>query len=124
MPEILEVRAEPALYPMQSPFESARRRSTEAENVLVTVRMSDGGAGYGEASPAPYVTGESVETVLGAVNGASTALTGVEAGRVQRWAAALGEALPDAPTARSAVEMALLDALTRSWGVPLWVYFG
>ena len=61
--EIVELRAEPLTYPMKSPFESAKRRSTEAENVLVTVRLADGTPGFGEASPASYVTGEEVPEV-------------------------------------------------------------
>jgi L-alanine-DL-glutamate epimerase-like enolase superfamily enzyme len=124
MSEILDLRAEPALYPMKSPFESARRRSTVAENVLVTVRLAGGVTGYGEASPAEYVTGETPAGVLAAVTEAASALTGEDAARVERWSGRLNEALAGHPTARSAVEMALLDALTRQWGVPLWTYFG
>jgi len=124
MPEIVAIQAESTPIPMKSPFESARRRSTEAENVRVTVRLSDGAAGYGEASPAPYVTGEAVEDVLAATPTADAALRGLDPTRVRRWHAALCEALPHRPTSRSAVEMAVLDALTRTWGVPLSVYFG
>jgi len=109
---------------MKSPFESAKRRSTEAENVLVCVQLADGTRGYGEASPAPYVTGESHETVLRDVETAAASLRGHDPALVNRWSPALREALPHAPTACSAVEMALLDALTRTWGVPLWKYYG
>jgi L-alanine-DL-glutamate epimerase-like enolase superfamily enzyme len=124
MPALLELTAEAVTIPMQSPFESARRRSTEAENVHVRVRLADGTEGRGEASPAPYVTGEDVAAVVEAVPVAAAALRGLDAARVGQWSTALAEALPRHPTARSAVEMALLDALTRAWGVPLWVYFG
>jgi L-Ala-D/L-Glu epimerase len=124
MPEIVEIRAEPLSFPMQRPFESARRRLTEAENVLVTVHLSDGSRGYGEASPTPYVTGESRDDVLRTVTAAAPALTGQEPTRVRRWAPAAEEALSGRPTARSAVEMALLDAASRAWGLPLWRYFG
>lgn len=122
--QITELAAEPRTLPMQSPFESARRRSTVAENVLVTVTLANGVTGWGEASPASYVTGEEAAGVLDAVPDAAAALQGQDAARIERWSAALDEALPHRPTTRSAVEMALLDALTRSWGVPLWTYFG
>jgi L-alanine-DL-glutamate epimerase-like enolase superfamily enzyme len=123
MPQILDLRAEPALYPMHSPFESALRRSTAAENVLVRATV---GAitGFGEASPAAYVTGDSVESVLAGVPVAAEAVRGMELERVGRWSAALDEALPNAPTARCSIEMALLDALTQRWGIPLAHYFG
>jgi L-alanine-DL-glutamate epimerase-like enolase superfamily enzyme len=124
MLEIVELQAAPAPYAMKSPFESAKRRSTTAENVLVTATLSNGMVGYGEASPAAYVTGETPESVLSAVGTAASALKTHDAARVLRWYDAVSEAIPGQPTARSAIEMALLDALTRSWGVPLWVYFG
>lgn len=122
--QITELRAEPRTLPMQSPFESAKRRSTEAENVLVVATLANGVTGHGEGSPASYVTGEDVADVLTALPEAAAALRGQDAARVERWSAALNEALPKHPTTRSAVEMALLDALTQSWGVPLWTYFG
>jgi L-Ala-D/L-Glu epimerase / N-acetyl-D-glutamate racemase len=123
MPEILEIRGELAPYPMKSPFESARRRSSVAENVLVTIRLAGGTTGYGEASPAAYVTGETPATVLQAVEVAARDLAGLSVSRTRLWAQRL-QAMADQPTARSAVEMALLDALARVWKVPLWVYFG
>lgn len=109
---------------MKSPFESAKRRSSVAENVLVTAVLSDGTRGYGEASPADYVTGETPESVLASVSGAADAVLRRDISRVRDWAPRLDEALSGQHTARSAAEMALLDALSRTWGVPLWIYFG
>ncbi len=121
---IVELTFEPILIPLKSPFETAKRRQTVAENARVTVVLESGIRGYGEASPAHYVTGETPESVLATGPTAAAALRGLRADRVEHWASALHEALPGAYTARSAVEMAVLDALTRAWGVPLWVYFG
>ncbi|MCC2667935.1 MAG: Muconate cycloisomerase [Armatimonadetes bacterium] len=109
---------------MKSPFESALRRSTVAENVLVTARLSDGTVGYGEGSPADYVTGETPAGALADVLATAPALRGLDVRRTARWSAALGEALPHSPTASCAIEMALLDALTRTLGVPLWIFLG
>lgn len=124
MSRIVSVRAEPARYPLKSPFESARRRSTVAENVRVEVRLASGVTGYGEGSPAAYVTGEIPESVLAGVRRAGAALEGLEAARVRPWADRLRQVLPDEPTARSALEMALLDALARAWEISLATYFG
>lgn len=124
MTEIVHLTAEPAVYPMKSPFESAKRRSTSAENVLVTVTLASGVQGFGEGSPADYVTGETPASVLATVTAAAPALVGQDVARVRRWSPIAREALREQPTAVCAVEMALLDALTRSWGVPLWTYLG
>lgn len=109
---------------MRRAFASARRSQSTAENVLVTAVLAGGIRGYGEASPAPYVTGESVAGLPGAVAAAATVLVGEECARPARWGALLREVLPGSPTARSAVEMALLDALARARGTSLWHWFG
>jgi L-alanine-DL-glutamate epimerase-like enolase superfamily enzyme len=109
---------------MRAPFESARRRSTVARNARVEVVLADGTRGLGEASPAAYVTGEDQESVCAAAAGARTALLGEDAHRWARWEARLRDALPGAPTARSAIEMAILDATARRAGVPLWKWLG
>lgn len=124
MLEIVQLTAEPAVYPMKSPFESAKRRSTSADNVLVTVTLAGGVRGFGEGSPADYVTGETPESVLRTVNAGASALVGQDVARVRRWSPIAREALSHQPTAICAVEMALLDALTRSWGIPLWTFLG
>jgi L-alanine-DL-glutamate epimerase-like enolase superfamily enzyme len=121
MPKILEVQAQPARYPMKSPFTTARRSTSVADNVLVTVRLDDGTIGYGEASPAEYVTGETSEAILAPLPEFSDALVGQDVRAWRRWSAALIEA---GPTCRSALEMALLDAMTRSLGISLHTWFG
>lgn len=118
------MRAHPVVIPMKSPFESAKRRSTEAENVRVEIALSNGITGWGEGSPADYVTGETPESVTHGIEAAAEALQGIDASRVTQWDGLLGEVLSGQPTARSAMEMALLDALARGYGVPLWVYLG
>lgn len=121
---IAEIAIEPEDVPMASPFESAQRRSTVARNVLVTATLSDGTRGLGEASPAAYVTGEDQASVCAAADTVRGAVLGEEVHRWARWETRLREALPAAPTARSGVEMALLDATARQAGVPLWHWLG
>jgi L-alanine-DL-glutamate epimerase-like enolase superfamily enzyme len=121
---IAEITIEPADVPMASPFESAQRRSTVARNARVTATLSDGTRGIGEASPAAYVTGEDQSSVCAAAAPARAALLGEDIHRWARWEARLRAALPAGPTARSAVEMALLQALARRAGLPLWKWLG
>ncbi len=109
---------------MKSPFESARRRSTVAENVLITAVLEDGTTGYGEASPAGYVTGESPADVLRAAATVDRHLRSVEVEETANWSRTLNDVPGAGHTLISAVEMALLDALTQCWRIPLCVYFG
>ncbi|MBM3141356.1 MAG: dipeptide epimerase, partial [Chloroflexi bacterium] len=47
-----------------------------------------------------------------------------DAGAWRARAAELARALPDAPEVRAGIEMALIDAIARAWGVPLYRFFG
>jgi L-alanine-DL-glutamate epimerase-like enolase superfamily enzyme len=114
----------PVQIPLRRPFVTARRASTYAENVFVRVRLGDGAEGWGEASPAPYVTGEDTAAVEEAVATAAQALEGLDAGRWVRCHEVLRETIPYAPTARSAIEFALADARARQDRRPLWQALG
>ena len=114
----------PIEIPLRRPFVTARRATTHAENVFVRVRLSDGTEGWGEASPAPYVTGEDSAAVQEAVAAAARVLHGLHAGR---WACChelLLDTIPHAPTSRSAIEFALADARARQDRRPLWQVLG
>ena len=120
---IVEVRAEPWTIALTEPFGIATGAQATAENVLVDVRFDDGTTGVGEAAPFPAVNGETRGDVLDAIAQASPALVGEDAARFRRLADILREACP-APTARCAVESAVLDALTRRAGMSLYAFFG
>ena len=50
--------------PFKHAFSHALKQRTEAETVLVTVRSTNGTTGIGEIVPRPYLTGETLESVL------------------------------------------------------------
>lgn len=124
MPSIVEVSAEPLNVELVEPFGIATGAQLAAENVLVLVRLDDGSVGMGEAAPFTAVSGETQADALAAVAAASEPLRGLDASRWRYSASLLRELAPRTPSARCAVESALLDALCRSAGVSLWRFFG
>jgi len=110
--------------PLTEPFAIATGARATAANVLVRLTLADGTIGLGEAAPFPEVSGETQTSSLRAVESACTWLIGRDARGYRPLSAALGEALGSEAAARCAIEMAILDALTRHWHVPLWVFFG
>jgi muconate cycloisomerase len=113
---------------------AAERRSTT--NVFVKVTLSDGTVGFGEGVPRGYVTGESPESALDAVSRRyGPALAGAEfsdAGDVVAVLEAAAEETdgPSGPpigppgAAWCAVELALLDAAGRRFGLPISNWLG
>jgi len=121
---IADVTAAPLDIELTEPFGIATGAQTLAANVLVTLTLSDGTTGTGEAAPFPAVNGETQSAVLDALAAASSSLSGLDA---LRWRPAVGvaeHALRGTPTALAAFESALLDALCRRAGISLWSFFG
>lgn len=118
------VDAFPLNVPLLRPFVIASGRLDRVENVAVRVRLSGGAVGWGEAPSLPPVTVEDQPTALAAVGEASEWLSGRDATAWRGIAAELGDRIPRFAAVRAGIEMAVLDALTRSLAVPLRVVFG
>lgn len=115
---------------LRTKVKHASHQRTENDSVLVCCRLDDGTEGWGEGLPRPYVTGETIDSAFDQLNATN-------------WSGQLGEQLSDIPSAislcdkiqlantptdardcfgnavRCAVELSILDAVTRSLGVPL-----
>ncbi len=121
---IRSVRVEPLNIPLLEPFAIATGSVTSARNVLITLTLQDGSVGYGECAPFPPSTGESQETALAAAQGCIALLEGCDAAHWRTLSKLVHSMYYSQATVCAGIEMALLDALTRSYGMPLYVFFG
>ncbi len=110
--------------PLIEPFAIATGAQPVAQNVLVELRLADGTRGYGEAAPFPAVTGETQSTTLEALAALRPLVLGADVRQWRLLAETMKAQYYGAAAARCAVESALLDALTKRAGMPLWVFFG
>jgi L-alanine-DL-glutamate epimerase-like enolase superfamily enzyme len=121
---IVDVTAVPLDIELSEPFGIATGAQELAQNVLVTLTLSDGTVGTGEAAPFPAVNGETQSEVLSALRGAHSALVGLDALRWRPAAVVAEHGLRGTPSALAAFESALLDALCRRARTSLWSFFG
>lgn len=121
---VTSVDARPWTLPLVAPFVIAARVAHEARNVRIRVHVEGGGGGDGASAPVGYVTGESVESVLDALQAVGPRLVGLPIDRLGPLLAVVGCELAEAPAARAGLEMALYDAWARCWRLPLWHHFG
>jgi L-alanine-DL-glutamate epimerase-like enolase superfamily enzyme len=114
--------------PFRIPFTEkkiwARGVLDAAEHVLVRIRTDDGLTGIAEAPPRPTIYGESLRSIVAAVEDwFGPAVVGIDPyetekvlDRFERW---VGN-----PTARAAVDMALTDIKAQAAGVPVYKLLG
>lgn len=122
---VRELTFSPLDIPLFVPFGISGGAQPAANNVLARVELADGTLGYGEAAPLPPYNGETQADALRALAALRGAVVGRDASdwlAVARWARDAGGA--QCGSAQCAFEMALLDALTRQRGEPLWNFFG
>jgi len=122
--DIVSIEAEPIDIPLTEPFAIAGGAPAVAANVLVRITLADGTAGLGEAAPFEAVSGETQRGSIEAIEAARDLLIDQDARRYRPFSVRLASDLPDEPAARCAIEVALVDALTRHHELPLWAFFG
>lgn len=98
----------------------ARRR-----HVLVRLSTDDGLTGFGEATPLPRFTGETVDTIRAVLEREWLPMVvGRDPHDLPAIHAELSEILPGNTSARAAVDVALHDILAQAEGVPLYKRLG
>jgi L-alanine-DL-glutamate epimerase-like enolase superfamily enzyme len=110
--------------PLLEPFGISRGAQHHAHNLLVTIELEDGTRGLGEAAPFPAFDGETQTATRAAIEFARPRLLGADVRGWREISRELALAAPHSGSARCAVEMAVLDALGRHLGLPLWSLFG
>lgn len=110
--------------PLHMPFGISGGAQDIARNMLVTVELADGTHGYGEAAPFQAYNGETQALAQAAIEAATSTVEGADVREWRRIAGALRSAIGPVGSAQCAIETAVLDALTRQAGMPLWAFFG
>ncbi|MEN6371314.1 MAG: dipeptide epimerase [Armatimonadota bacterium] len=121
---ITSLRAKHVRMPLKEQFETAKRSATSSDAVIVELTTENGITGFGEATPVKYVTGETVESVISAVNDAEHVISGQDVRLAPELSLNLKATLPDSPGARAAIEMSMLDTTGRLSGKPSYELFG
>ncbi|MBF0490636.1 MAG: dipeptide epimerase [Candidatus Omnitrophica bacterium] len=122
--QIVKIDISSLQAPLLQPFRIATGQHDQLDNLLVTLELSDGTVGYGEAAIASHITGETIDQTKENLLATAQCLEHHDAADYLRISFWLHDSFPLNKAAVAAVEMALLDALTRSMKIPLWKLFG
>lgn len=121
---ITKIELWPIDVPLTDPFVVATGQRLAAENLFVRLTLKSGAHGYGEIAPFPEVGGEDRDAAQRIAAELATAALGQPAIEYKRLARLFQELAPAHPAARCGMETALLDALCRHLGIPLWGLWG
>ena len=118
--EIIHLR-----LPLHEPFVIAYASYADVDSVLVRIVAADGTVGWGEATPDPNVTGETVEGTIATLRHAlAPAVLGHDARNREAIGHALDARVEGVPAAKAAIDIALHDLVGHAHGLPVWALLG
>ena len=121
---IASVSAYLAKAEMIKPFRIAYDVITSAETVFVMIETRDGLVGWGEAPPAPKITGDAVGTIAAAVKHLAPRLEGLDPTEYWRVWHTLNKELRHNTAAKAGVMAAVLDIAGKAAGLPTYKLLG
>lgn len=114
----------PLEIPLMRPIKMAGETVTHAQTLLLCLTDEEGRQGWGEASSAPLMTGETLGSIYESTAYLAGQLMGAEFGGAQAIAPLQERVLYGNSSARSCHEIALMDLLAQRQGVPLYRFLG
>jgi L-alanine-DL-glutamate epimerase-like enolase superfamily enzyme len=123
--KIIRVVAWPVIMPLAEPYQTASETVEEARNVFLTIVTDGPHVGHGCAAPDEVITGETIDSVLAAVETVvDPALRDHDPLRVAAIIEQLKSSLSGQSSVLAAVDMALFDILGKVAATPLWKILG
>jgi L-alanine-DL-glutamate epimerase-like enolase superfamily enzyme len=110
--------------PLSKPVQMSGETVVRADNVLIRIEAEDGVVGWGEAASAPAMTGETVASMMAAVDRMAPALLGRAAADFAGATAAMDAQIYGNSGAKAAIEIALHDLVGRATGQPVYALLG
>ncbi len=104
--------------PLKKPFKIAFETMDTYRGVVVKL-CTEEFCGYGEAAPAPRITGDTVDSVVSALKRFKPIVIGEDASAIGRIMDSLNSSILGSPSAKAAIDFALFDIISQKAGVPL-----
>jgi len=122
--KITEIKTNVITIPLHTEFKTALRTVRSIENVLVTVLTDSALVGFGSGAPATVITGETVSSILGAIEVIHASIIGMEVENHEAILQRLNNCIVGNMSAKAAVDMAIYDLLAKSLQTPLYKLLG
>ncbi len=123
--KIISCRIHQLTVPLKRPFVTALRTLEEVTTNLLTLETDTGLTGYGEAPPTVQITGESSETIRGALADLIIPLfLGRDPRHIEDNRLVLKHSVKGNTSAKAAMDMALYDLAAQSYDVPVHLFIG
>ncbi|WP_286226622.1 mandelate racemase/muconate lactonizing enzyme family protein [Polynucleobacter sp. HIN11] len=120
--KIAHARIYPLSIPLSDPIKMSGETVFDAKTVVLQLVDEKGYSGWGEASVAPLMTGETLDSLLANLRYLVQKVRGISWEDPRNLTAELNKVLYGNSSAKSCLQMALLDIYTQKENVVLWKF--
>lgn len=110
--------------PLVQPIVLAIGTIASYDAVYVKIETDEGFIGYGESAGAPFVTGETNDTVLNAIKMFETVLHGENPYAIASIHSQMDKMIAHNSSAKAAIDIALYDIMAKGANLPLFRFLG
>ena len=123
--KITHIKTFRVAFKLKRPLTIAKMVREKSSNVIVRVETDEGIEGYGEATFAPFFSGETQDSVTGTVEGfLAPVLSGMDPTNLLSLVDEMNRSIAGNPFAKAAVEMALWDIKGKVLSIPVYDLLG
>ena len=122
--KIKNIRTTTLNAPLKNPFITSLRRVDTLEDLVVIIECDEGSLGYGEGAPTPVITGETLGSMIAAIEYIKPHILGLKIEDLDTILHLVHTLILKNTTAKSALEIALYDLKAQSLKLPLYKMLG
>ncbi len=122
--KIKDIRTSILKAPLKNPFITSLRRVDALEDLVIIIEYDDGTVGYGEGAPTPVITGETIGSMVAAIEYIKPFIVGLDIEEFDIILNNIHTSILKNTTAKSALEIALYDLKSKSVKQPLYKMLG
>jgi o-succinylbenzoate synthase len=120
---ILDIRAEKSSIELKKSFKTALRTLDVIDTIIVKVITKDI-VGYGAASPTEVITGDTSQSIMGAINHIKRYLIGKDIRNFEDIMITLNKCIVGNTSAKAAIDIAIYDLLGKLYNAPVYRLLG
>ncbi|MBU3113786.1 dipeptide epimerase [Clostridium lacusfryxellense] len=109
---------------LKQPYRVGKRFLTFSDEIVIKMISDTGEVGYGSAAPTPSITGETENSIIGAINYIKPEIIGLDIDNLEEIMKVIHNSMHANNSAKSAIDVAIYDLLCKKYGVPLYKFLG
>ncbi|MGV8983268.1 dipeptide epimerase [Clostridium sp.] len=110
--------------PLIQPYRIGKRFLTYSDEIVIKMITDTGEIGFGSAAPTPSITGETQESIIGAINYIKPDILGLDIDNLEEIMKVIHNSIHANNSAKAAIDIAIYDLLCKKYGIPLYKFLG